>query len=111
MALKSSQPRCSASTRSERPILRTTYVVETPKNCSFGLAKYGVDMAPPSLLVVAGNGAPLHRAHPSHARKSRVSPANQVQQEGALPDDTVATGAVNLARYAVEARQHSRLGE
>src|ERR1700739_4731935 len=107
MALKSSQPRRSASARSERPILRTTYVVETPKNCSFGLAKYGVDMAPISLLVVAGNGAPSSRAHPSHARNSRLSPANQVQREGALRDDTVATACVQLS--AVRGRSKTAL--
>src|SRR6267154_2497325 len=49
MALKSSQPRRSASVRSERPILRTTNPVATPNTCSLGLAKYVVAMAAVSL--------------------------------------------------------------
>src|ERR1700719_1468406 len=103
MALKSSQPRRSASLKSERAILRTTYVVETPNNCSLGLAKYCVAMTPVSLLVVAGERrAPSGRAHPPHARKSRSSPANQVQQEGALPDDTCRDRCGELS--AMEAR-------
>src|SRR6266702_7443970 len=85
MALKSSQPRRNALPRSERPILRTTKAVETPNACSLGLANTVV-MAPGSLLVIAGERS-AKRAHPPHPRKSRSSPANQVQQEGALPDD------------------------
>src|ERR1700745_1785626 len=52
MALKSSQPRRSASPKSERPILRTTKGVETPNTCNLGLANT-VAIAPASLPVVA----------------------------------------------------------
>src|ERR1700675_2004680 len=87
MALKSSQPRRNALPKSERLILRTTKAVGTPNTCSLGLANTVV-MAPVSLLVIAGNGAHSKRAHPPRARKSRSSPANQIQRKRALPDDT-----------------------
>src|SRR5262249_30515343 len=78
----------NASPRSERLILRTVKAVETPNNCSLGLANT-VAMAPISVLVLAGeNGAPSGRAHSPHARKSRLSPTNQIQPERALPGDT-----------------------
>src|ERR1700726_4052627 len=90
MALKSSQPRRNASLKSERPILRTTNALETANSCSLGLAKYCMAMAPVSLLVVAGGktARPQIARNQPPARKSRSSPANQVQREGALPDDT-----------------------
>src|SRR6476646_1326388 len=109
MALKSSQPRRSASLKSERPILRTTKAVETPNHCSLGLAKYGVAMARSPCSWVAGETASLHFARNQlHARKSRSSPANQVQREGALPDDTCRDRCSDLS--AIEVRKHSRLG-
>src|SRR5229473_666434 len=87
MALKSSQPRRSASLKSERPILRTTNAEEVPKNNNLGLAKYCMAMARPPCSLSQGETARPQVAHiSSHARKSRSSPANQVQQEGALPD-------------------------
>src|ERR1700686_1614122 len=101
MAWKSSQPRRSASRKSARPILRTTKAVETPKICSLGLAKYCVTMAG-SLLVVAGETARLQIArNQPHARKSRSSPANQVQREGALPDDTCRDRSSDLSAMVV----------
>src|SRR5258706_7729370 len=54
MALKSSQPRRNALPKSERLILRTTKVAETPNSCSLGLANT-VAIAPVSLLVIATN--------------------------------------------------------
>src|SRR5258708_6135381 len=112
MALKSSQPRRNASVKSEKPILRTTNRVATPNNCSLGLAKYVVAMAPVSLLVVAGGKRRAStRANSPHARKSRLSPANQIQREGALPDDTCRDRYASLARWMEEARKRSRLGE
>src|ERR1700739_844957 len=108
MALKSSQPRRSASPKSERPILRTTKAVETPNNCSWGLANT-VAMDPASLLVVAAERSASRRARPSHARKSRSSPANQGQRNGALPDDICRDRSAEL--YADKGRQRSRLGE
>src|ERR1700719_1905322 len=88
MALKSSQPRRSASRKSERPILRTTYAEEVPKNSSLGLARYCMAMVRPPCPLSQGKTARPQVAHiSSHARKSRSSPANQVQQERALPDD------------------------
>jgi hypothetical protein len=71
MALKSSQPRRSASLKSERPILRTTNAVETPNNCSLGLAKYCVAMAPVSLLWSQGKTARLQAAHIGLMRENR----------------------------------------
>src|SRR5882724_937775 len=88
MALKSSQPRRSASLKSERPILRTTKAVETPNTCSLGLAKYCVAMVRSPCSWSQEANAPSSRAHLSHPRKSRLSPANQIQRIGALPDDT-----------------------
>src|SRR5258707_13628196 len=85
MALKSSQPRRSASLKSERLILRTTKAVETPNTCSLGLANT-VAMAPVSLWS-QGNGAPSKRAHPPRPFQNSV------------------------ARYLIEANQHSRLDE
>src|SRR5229473_671372 len=89
MALKSSQPRRSASRKSERPILRTTNAEEVPKNSNLGLAKYCMAMArPPCSLSQGETARPQVARNQPHARKSRLSPANQVQREGALPDDT-----------------------
>src|SRR5215475_5719302 len=69
MALKSSQPRRSASIKSEMPILRTTKAVETPNNCSLGLANT-VAIAPASLPVVAGGGG-TERPQNAHIRLLR----------------------------------------
>src|ERR1700726_3564554 len=109
MARKSSQPRRSASRKSERPILRTTYAVGMPNHCSLGLAKYCVAMTPVSLLVVAGGeGRSSSRAHPSHARRSRLSPANQVQRRGALPDDTCRDRNNELSAMEARSKKQDR---
>src|ERR1700730_18223104 len=103
MALKSSQPRRSASLKSERPILRTTKAVETPNNCSLGLAKYCVAMARFPCSWSQGEAARLQFArNQPHARKSRSSPANQVQREGALPDHPCRDQCTELS--VIEAR-------
>src|SRR6266436_893086 len=106
MALKSSQPRRSASLKSERPILRTTYAVETPNNCSLGLAKYCVAMAPVSLLVVAEEeGRALKRRTPASRAKIATEPGQTKFNEKELCRATpIATGAVSLARWRQEAR-------
>src|SRR6266700_165483 len=109
MALKSSQPRRSASLKSERPILRTTNAVETPNTCSLGLANT-VAMTPVSLFV----GAPVTLrplfARSRLRRENRESnPANQVPQKGALPDETCHDRCSELS--AMQATQRSRLGD
>src|ERR1700722_5726209 len=102
MALKSSQPRRSASLKSERPILRTTNAVETPNNCSLGLTKYCVAMVRSPCSWSQGRARLQIARKQPHARKSRLSPANQVQREGALPDDTCRDRCSELS--AIEAR-------
>jgi len=70
-------------------------------------------MAPVSLLVVAVERSALSkRARIRLIRENRDRARQTKFNEKELCRTTpVATGAVNLARYAVEARQHSRLGE
>src|SRR5258705_5389772 len=83
MALKSSQPRRSASLKSERPILRTTNAVETPNNCSLGLAKYCVAMAAVSLARGRrGENGALKSRVSAPCAKIAVEPstANQLQE-------------------------------
>src|SRR6201989_3015300 len=97
MALKSSQPRRNASPKSETLILRTTKAVETPNSCSLGLANT-VAMAPVSLPVIAGNGAPsnarirLVRENRDRARQIRF---NEKELCRTTP---VATGTISLSR-------------
>src|SRR6476646_7407250 len=89
MALKSSQPRRSASLKSERPILRTTNAVETPNNCSLGLAKYCVAMAAVSLARGRrGENGALKSRVSAPCAKIAVEPstANQLQRKGASRD-------------------------
>src|SRR6266699_5962719 len=98
MALKSSQPSRSASLKSERPILRTTYAVETPNNCSLGLAKYCVAMAPVSLLVVAGEERRPQAAHIRLTAKIATEPGKPKFDEKELCRATpIATGTASLA--------------
>src|SRR2546427_8315279 len=113
MALKSSQPRRSASVRSERPILRTTNPVATPNNCSLGLAKYVVAMAAVSLARGrrGENGALASRvsAPCAKSRSSREQQANFNEKE-LRRTKPAATLSMNVARYATEENQHAPLG-
>src|ERR1700674_1378815 len=98
MALKSSQPRRSASLKSDRPILRMTNGLATPNTCGSGfamLSEYGVAMTAVSLARGrrGENDASSSRAYPPSCAKIAIEPgtANQVQRKGALPDEPVAT--------------------
>src|SRR5882757_7528830 len=105
MALKSSQPRRSASPKSERSILRTTNPVATPNSCSLGLAKYVVAMVrSPS----SGSRTPKSRASASCA-KIAIEPGKPASMKGALPDRICRDRCSKLS--AVDARKRSRFGE
>src|SRR5260370_8435321 len=91
MALKCFQPRRSTAVRSERPILRTTNEVETPNNCSLGLARYGVDMARSPCSWAQGEKRRALKARKSAScAKIEIgpSPPNRVRREGASPAQT-----------------------
>src|SRR5260370_26170668 len=114
MALKSSQPRRNASLKSERPILRTTNAVETPNNCSLGLAKYCVAMAAVSLARGRrGENGALKSRVSAPCAKIAVEPstANQLQRKKLRGTNPAATFAARVARYAIEGNSHPRLGE
>ena len=99
MALKSSQPRRSASLKSERPILRTTNAVETPNNCSLGLAKYCVAMARSPCSWSQGKRRAFKSRAISLMRENRDRARQTKFNEKELCRTTpVATGAVSLAR-------------
>src|SRR5258708_15358767 len=93
-ALKSSQPRRSASLKSDRPILRTTNGVGTPNTCGSGftmLSEYCVAMAAVSLARGrrGENGALKSRVSAPCAKITiEPSTAYQVQRKGASPDET-----------------------
>src|SRR6476620_3789603 len=109
MALKSSQPRRSASLKSERPILRTTNAVETPNNCSLGLAKYCVAMAAVSLARGRrGENGALKSRVSAPCAKIAVEPstANNFNEKELRGTDPAATFAVSVARYAIEGNSH-----
>src|SRR5260370_10364659 len=93
-ALKSSQPRGSASLKSDRPILRMTNGVGKPNICGSGftmLSEYCVAMAAVSLARGRRGENGAHKSRLSAPRaKIAIEPstANQVQRKGALPDET-----------------------
>src|ERR1700687_2635475 len=94
-ALKSSQPRRSASLKSDRPILRMTNGVAMPNTCGSGstmLSEYCVAMAAVSLARgwSGEDDAPSSHAYPPSCAKIAIEPstANQVQRKGASPDET-----------------------
>src|SRR5260370_23042719 len=93
-ALKSSQPKRSASLKSDRPILRMTNGVGTPNTCGSGftmLSEYCVAMAAVSLARGRrGENGTLSHAYPPHVRKSRSSRVRQTKfkPKGASPVET-----------------------
>src|SRR3954466_7074461 len=101
MALKSSQPRRNASPRSEKVILRTTYVVETPKNCSLGLANM-VAIAPPPCCWErsALENARIRLVREDHDRARQT----EVNEEKFCRATLVATSGATLARCPAEAK-------
>src|SRR5216684_6076004 len=96
MALKSSQPRRSASLKSDRPILRMTNGVAVPDTWGSGLtmlSEYCVAMDAVSLARGRSgeNDAPSSHAciRPQYAKIAvKPSTANQVQRKAASPDET-----------------------
>src|SRR4029077_5545357 len=104
MALKSSQPRRNALPRSERLILRTTKAVETPNNCSLGLA----NTVAIALASLPGGRRGTERPQNAHIRLPRENRdgARQTRfdERSLCRAKSVATGPLNLARYAIEAR-------
>src|SRR3984893_18848355 len=104
-ALKPSQPRRSASLKSDRLILRMTNGLMMPTACGSGvtmLSEYGVAMAAASLAHGRSNenDAPqVPRIRP-HVRKSRSSRVRQTEHKEKQLRRTkpVATCAVSLAR-------------
>src|SRR6202047_2957334 len=100
MVWEVSQPRRSASRKSARLILRTTKVVETPKICSLGLAKYCVTMARVPCSWSQGKqracksrAISLMRENRDRAEYGKPSPK---QLRRTKP---VATCAISLARF------------
>src|SRR6516162_11910241 len=115
MALKSSQPRRSASLKSDKLSFRKIIVLGSPNACRSGFAtfsKYWVTMdASPSRA--AGWRALSPRASAPSCLELAAAPsaANQVQGEEALPDDTCRDRSYTCETSAKEAHGHSRLGD
>src|SRR3981189_123041 len=115
MALKSSQPRRSASLKSDRAILRMTNGVALPKACGSGftmLSEYCVAMAAVSLARGrrGDNGALKSRVSAPCAKIAiEPSAANQVQRKAASPDES---GRDLCGEFsATEAKMHARMVE
>src|SRR5216684_2295092 len=115
MALKSSQPRRSASLKSDRPILRMTNGAATPNTCGSDftmLSEYGVAMAAASLARGrrGDNGAVKSRVSAPCAKIAiEPSSANQVQRKEASPDESCRDLCGKFS--VIEAKMHARMGE